>query len=214
MYLKAPALRLHVSRRTNQMKKTATYLAAFSMLVLFPAGITLAKTNPARSDTAKTVAKHKASSTTPSDTEFAKSAAEGNLAEVKLGQLAKDKGSSSEVKDFGKRMVTDHSKIDDQLKKDAAKESVTLPNSMSKRDQETYDHLSKLSGKAFDRAYAHDMVRDHRADIAAFRNESKNGQQQWTKQFASETLPMLQEHLKLAEKMSHSVEPATTTHKS
>jgi putative membrane protein len=214
MYLKAPALRLHVSRRTNQMKKTATYLAAFSMLVLFPAGITLAKTNPARSDTAKTVAKHKASSTTPSDTEFAKSAAEGNLAEVKLGQLAEDKGSSSEVKDFGKRMVTDHSKIDDQLKKDAAKENVTLPNSVSKRDQETYDHLSKLSGKAFDRAYARDMVRDHRADIAAFRNESKNGQQQWTKQFASETLPMLQEHLKLAEKMSHSVEPATTTRKS
>jgi putative membrane protein len=196
------------------MKKIATYLAAFSMLVLFPAGITLAKTNSARSDTAKTAAKHKTSSTTLSDTEFAKSAAEGSLAEVKLGQLAEDKGSSPEVKDFGKRMVTDHSKIDDQLKKDAAKENITLPNSMSKKDQETYDHLSKLSGKAFDRAYAHDIVRDHRADIAAFQNESKDGQQQWTKQFASQTIPTLQEHLKLAEKMLHSVQPTTTAHKS
>ena len=123
MYPKAPAPPPPQLQEDNQMKKIATYLAAFSMLVLFPAGITLAKTNPARSDTAKTAAKHKTSSTTLSDTEFAKSAAEGSLAEVKLGQLAEDKSSSPEVKDFGKRMVTDHSKIDDRLKKDAAKEN-------------------------------------------------------------------------------------------
>jgi putative membrane protein len=197
------------------MKKAATYLAAFSMLALFPAGLTaLAKTNPARSDTPKAVAKHKTASTTLSDTDFARSAAEGGVAEVKLGQLAEEKGSSQEVKDFGKRMVADHTKIDDQLQKDAAKEKVTLPNTMSKRDQETYDRLSKLSGKAFDRAYARDMVRDHRADIAAFKNESKDGQQQWTKQFASQTLPTLQDHLRLAEKVLHSVQPTTTAHKS
>jgi putative membrane protein len=103
-------------------------------------------------------------------------------------------------------MVADHSKADEQLQNDAAKEKVTLPANMNKTDQATYDRLSKLSGSAFDRAYARDMVRDHKADIAEFEHESQHGQQQWTKDFASQTLPTLRDHLKQAEEMLQTVE--------
>ena len=139
------------------------------------------------------------------DTHFAKEAAQGGMAEVKLGQLAQEKGSSDSVKSFGKRMVNDHSKAGDKLKEVASRESITLPSDISVKDQATYDRLSKLSGSAFDRAYARDMVKDHETDVAAFQREANAGKNDSLKSFASESLPTLQDHLKQAKDMMKSV---------
>jgi putative membrane protein len=139
------------------------------------------------------------------DTHFAKEAAQGGMAEVKLGQLAQDKGSNDSVKNFGKRMVDDHSKAGDKLKDVASQENITLPTDISAKDQATYDRLSKLNGAAFDRAYARDMVKDHQTDVAAFQKEANSGKVDSLKSFASETLPTLQDHLKEAKEMMKSV---------
>ena len=139
------------------------------------------------------------------DTHFAKEAAHGGMAEVKLGQLAQDKGSSDSVKSFGKRMVDDHSKAGDKLKGVASRENITLPTEISAKDQATYDRLSKLSGSAFDRAYARDIVKDHETDVSAFQREANAGKDDSLKSFASETLPTLQDHLKQAKEMMKSV---------
>lgn len=139
------------------------------------------------------------------DTHFAKEAAQGGMAEVKLGQLAQEKGSSDSVKSFGKRMVDDHSKAGDKLKEVASKENITLPTDIGAKDQATYDRLEKLSGAAFDRAYAKDMVADHQADVAAFRKEANGGKNDSLKGFASETLPTLEDHLKEAKEMMKAV---------
>ncbi len=96
-----------------------------------------------------------------SDHHFATEAASGGLAEVKLGHLAEERGSNPAVKEFGKRMVTDHSKANDELKSVAMHENINLPSNPSSADQAEYDRLSKLSGKQFDDAYAKLMVRDH-----------------------------------------------------
>ena len=143
-----------------------------------------------------------------SDSDFAKEAAQGGMAEVKLGQLAQDKGTSDAVKEFGKRMVDDHSQANEKLKSVASQEKVNLPTGLSKKDQGTYDKLSKLSGEAFDRAYARDMVKDHQDDIAAFQQEAKNGRDADLQSFASETLPTLQDHLKMAREMARTVSPS------
>lgn len=140
-----------------------------------------------------------------SDARFAKEAAQGGMAEVKLGQLAQEKGSNDAVKSFGKRMVDDHSKAGDKLKDVAAKESVSLPSDIAAKDQATYDRLSKLSGAAFDRAYARDMVKDHQDDVAAFQKEANGGKDEALKGFASETLPTLRDHLKEAKEMLKTV---------
>ena len=42
------------------------------------------------------------------DTSYIRTAMRSNLTEVSLGRLANDRASSSEVKDFANRMVTDH----------------------------------------------------------------------------------------------------------
>ena len=136
------------------------------------------------------------------DQHFIKEAASGGMAEVELGQLAADKASSPEVKQFGERMVKDHSQANDQLKQIASQKGVTLSNSLSKKDQATKDKLSKLNGDAFDRAYMSDMVKDHKMDIAQFQRESSSGKDPDVKQFASQTLPTLKDHLKQAETVS------------
>jgi len=139
------------------------------------------------------------------DTHFAKEAAQGGMAEMKLGQLAQDKGLRDSVKNFGKRMVDDHSKAGDKLKAAASQENITLPTDISAKDQATYDRLSKLNGAAFDRAYAKDMVKDHQTDVAAFQKEANGGKLDSLKNFASDTLPTLQDHLKEAKAMMKTV---------
>ena len=149
--------------------------------------------------------------TAVSDTQFAKKAAEGGMAEVKLGQLAQEKGTSDTVKKFGQRMVEDHTKAGDELKRAAAQDNITLPDTISAKDKATYDELSKLSGAAFDRAYARDMVKDHEEDIADFNKEANGGKNAAIKDFATKTLPTLQDHLKEAKEMRQNVSASNPT---
>jgi putative membrane protein len=133
------------------------------------------------------------------DSTFASKAAQGGMAEVKLGHLAKEKASSRAVKEFGQKMIDDHTKANDELQSIAAKKGITLPATIDSKDQATYDRLSKLSGAEFDRAYMRDMVSDHRTDVSEFRRESEHGADPDLKAFAAKTLPTLEEHLKMAE---------------
>src|ERR1700722_6182672 len=71
------------------------------------------------------------------DMTFAQKAAQGGMAEVKLGQLAVQNGASDPVKQFGQKMVDDHSKAGDELKALASKENLTLPMSLDAKDQAT-----------------------------------------------------------------------------
>ncbi len=153
----------------------------------------------------------KAATHTITDAEFAQRAAEANLAEVKLGNLAEQQGTTQTIKDFGKRMVTDHSSAEDNLKTAAASSKIKLPTTLDAKDQAVYDRLAKLSGEAFDRAYALDMVRDHRGDVVEFRHEANDGKDAAIKTFASEALPTLETHLKLAHEMYHSVSTQGTS---
>ena len=129
---------------------------------------------------------------------FVLKAAKGGLAEVEFGRLAAEKASDPDVKQFGQKMVDDHSKANDELKSIAQQKGITLPTELDAKDKRTRDHLAKLSGAAFDRAYMSDMVKDHTKDVADFRKESKSGKDSDVKAFAGKTLPTLEEHLKLA----------------
>lgn len=129
------------------------------------------------------------------DTAFAMKAAQGGMAEVKLGQLAVEKATNPDVKAFAQRMVDDHTKANDNLKSVAAAENMTLPSDVNVKDQAEYNKLSQLSGTAFDKAYVNDMIKDHEMDIKDFQKEASKGKDRQLKAFASSTLPTLQSHL-------------------
>jgi putative membrane protein len=136
------------------------------------------------------------------DKTFVMKAAQGGMAEVELGQLATQNAQSDEVKQFGQRMVDDHTKANDQLKQVAQQKGVALPTDLSAKDKAEKNHLSKLNGEQFDRAYMQHMVMDHKKDVAEFQKESTSGKDPDVKNFASQTLPTLQDHLKQAQQVS------------
>ena len=154
---------------------------------------------------------HKHGKKAVSDQAFMKEAAIGGMEEVELGNLAKQKASSNDVKQFGERMATDHGRADADLKQVAQRKSVQLPTALDAKHKATVDRLSKLSGDAFDKAYMKEMLSDHKSDVKLFKRESTSAKDSDVKSFASKTLPTFEDHLKLAQDTASKVGVATGT---
>ena len=142
------------------------------------------------------------------DRKFVMEAARGGLAEVELGKLAAEKGSADAVKQFGKRMADDHAKAAAELKDFADKKGMTLPTDLDPKHKQLRDRLAKLTGADFDRAYANEMVKDHKKDVADFKREAKGAKDPDLKAWAGKTLPTLEDHLKAAQDMQAQVKSA------
>ncbi|HJU53723.1 MAG TPA: DUF4142 domain-containing protein [Pyrinomonadaceae bacterium] len=136
------------------------------------------------------------------DRKFAMTAAMDGMTEVELGRLAAERGSSDAVKQFGQRMVDDHSKANDELKQWAATAGVTLPTALDAKHQAMVAKMSSLSGAAFDRTYAKDMVKDHTKAVQLFQRQADRGMDAGLKSFASSKLPTLREHLEMARSLN------------
>lgn len=137
-----------------------------------------------------------------SDEKFAMEAAVGGMEEVQLGQLAAQKGASDEVRQFGQKMVDDHSKANQDLMQVASGKGWTLPTALDAKHQADVQKLSALTGDAFDRAYVKMMVSDHKKDVGEFQKESARGMDADVKSFATRTLPTLQEHLQMIQRIN------------
>lgn len=140
-----------------------------------------------------------------SDKKFVMEAAMGGMMEVKLGEVAAQHGGHASVKQFGERMVRDHSKVNGELAKFAASHAVALPKELDAQHQRMVEKLSKLSGNEFDEAYMKDMVQDHEKDVAAFAKQAEKGDNADLKAWAGKTLPGLKEHLQLARDVAKEV---------
>ena len=139
------------------------------------------------------------------DVKFMKEAAQGGMAEVKLGRMAAEKASNAEVKQFGERMVQDHTKANGELMQLAEERNVALPKDVARKHKAAMARLSKLNGAAFDRGYMNEMVKDHEKDVAAFQKASETAADSELKQWAGEKLPALKEHLMMAKDLAAKV---------
>lgn len=139
------------------------------------------------------------------DRDFVMKAAMGGMAEVKLGEMASQRASNDEVKQFAQRMVTDHGKANNELKDLAARKNVTLPTEIDAKHKATHDRLIKLSGADFDREYMREMVKDHDKDVAMFEKASQSSRDADLKNWAAQTLPTLREHQKMARDIASKV---------
>jgi putative membrane protein len=186
---------------------SSTIVAAF-MTVTF-AQTPASSSSPPKPTTSQQASTAKAA--TNPDATFVKDAAVGGMAEVELGQLAADKAASEKVKTFGRMMVTDHGKANEELKNIAASKSIALPTTLDAKHTATKDRLSKLEGDAFDKAYINEMVTGHETTVAMFRREASSGKDAEVKAFASKTLPTLDQHLKAVQEIQKEVNGAKPT---
>ena len=124
----------------------------------------------------------KAGTVSAADRQFMDKAAQGGMAEVELGQLAQQNGQSQQVKDFGKRMVDDHGKANDQLKQLASQTGVTLPAGLSAKDEATKDknwrHPVSLRSEC---PLEEHLVRDWTGDKSQRRGYAEGVRYEWIK---------------------------------
>lgn len=123
------------------------------------------------------------------DSQFVSAAAKGGMMEVAGGKVAAKNAKNADVKQFGNRMVTDHSKANNELKAIASKKGIKLPGSPA---------APKWSS---DKAYMDSMVQDHEQDLKEFKTEASKGTDPDLKAFAGRTEKVVAEHLKEAKKI-------------
>ena len=132
-------------------------------------------------------------------TKFLEDAIRNNIAEIKMGELAEQRGSSAETRGFARMLVEDHTAT---LRKtsELAETFRVIPPTEPKADAiRRHEALSKLSGEAFDRAFAEHMVMAHQAAIASYSEQARNAQRPEIRKLAEEILPTLQQHLAAAD---------------
>ena len=128
---------------------------------------------------------------------FWTNAAQGGMAEVELGKLASTKAQNPEVKSFAQKMVTDHTKANDELKALAGEKNVMPPTGLDPVHQSTMSKLQNLSGAEFDREYVNAMVKDHEATVQLFEKQADDNSDPDAKAFATKNLPTLRMHLEM-----------------
>jgi putative membrane protein len=176
-----------------KMHKNTTIAAVAGLALLFTAGAVVGADRDQRGQLPER------------DYKFVKEAASGGISEVEIGELAKQKGVSQAVRDFGDRMATDHKKANDELKEIASKKGAVIPAQLSRSENSTMNRLQKLNGAEFDKAYASAMVKDHKADVKAFKDAADDVKDPDVKAFAQKMIPKLEEHLRMAQEMEASV---------
>jgi putative membrane protein len=139
------------------------------------------------------------------DQKFAADAAMDSMAEIELGQLALDKGENPKVRQFANRMIQDHSRASMQLANIAKSANVVLPSEAGEKLQTPMNKLSRLSGRDFDRAYAEEMVQDHERAVNLFQKYQQESSNKELGAFAKQTLPVLEEHLQMAQTLEKSL---------
>ena len=154
--------------------------------------------NSMRSDTVSV-------SITQDDRKFMLTAAQINLLEIQVGKLAQQRGMSTDVRQMGKMLEDDHSKLWNELVELAKRKSVTLPSALDNNSQNDYDKLSNQKDADFDKSFTTAMVDGHKDAILLFQNEAKETKDDDLGKWATQTQPVLQKHLEQAQALNDKI---------
>lgn len=146
------------------------------------------------------------SGTAAIDRDFVENQLADGQAEIVLGQLAAQRASNPAVRQFGEMMVRDHQKAGEELKQLASKHNLQLSTTMDDDHNDLRERLAKLSGAEFDREYINAMVEDHQEAVDDTRDKAERGDNTEIKQWASRTLPVLEQHLERAKQLKEQLE--------
>ena len=134
------------------------------------------------------------------DREFIDQAAQGGHAEVSMGQSAAESKNPA-ISAFGKQMVADHGKMNDELATLAKQKGYEPPTSADLASQAKGAVVDALPGKTFDSQYVSSQLDDHKQTLALFENEARSGQDPELKALALKAIPVIQEHIAKLEEL-------------
>jgi putative membrane protein len=142
------------------------------------------------------------------DRTFVRALALGGLAEVDLAQLAAQKASNTAVKDFAQRMIRDHGEANDRLASLAKANAIALPDQFDSEQRSIRDRLQQASKAEFDHTYIRGQITDHQKTVQLLIYQIGSGENEDLKQFASDTLPIVLDHLRMAQAIAAEISGA------
>jgi len=125
---------------------------------------------------------------------------EKNLEEIIVGRMAEKQGAAEAVRMFGKQLVDDHARNNEKVKAlaDGLDVELTAPTAKSPAEQT----LAPLSGAEFDLRFAALMTEGHGSLVQQIETAQKDVSNSQVKALLAETLPVLRDHLGMAEGLS------------
>ena len=177
---------------------TRTMVAAAALTLALGAVPALAQTS---TTTTTTDTAAQAGQLAEADQTFVEKAAQDSIAEIDLGELAKERAESEEVKQFAQRMIDDHGKANEQLEEIAKSKGAVIPTEAGEEHSKLRAELGELEGEAFDQKYMAAMAEDHQKAVDLFQKQAEEGEDPELKSFAEQTLPIIKEHLTMAQSM-------------
>ncbi len=145
------------------------------------------------------------------DKNFVENTLKGGMLEIALAQEAVKKSTNQDVQNLANHIIQDHTKGNQQLKEIAQKEGLQIPDKMGSDKEQKLEKFSKMDAQDFDREYASFEVKDHKDDIKDAENEAKDGTNPSIKNFASQLVPQLQQHLSMAQSVDQKFGANETT---
>lgn len=136
------------------------------------------------------------------DKMFVKKAMQDNLAQVQLGELTLKNSSNDQVKQFARKMIEDHTKLNEQMRPVGQQLGVEIPTDVSKKDKSLIGKMQGLTGPAYDQAYLKDVVKDHKQGLSEFKLEVSNGLDVGVKNVALQGSKTIQDHLQMAQQLA------------
>jgi putative membrane protein len=134
------------------------------------------------------------------------------LFEIQSSKLALDRSQNDSVRDFAQRMIDDHAKAGDQLKSVVAANNLDaswIADAVDSKHQRWLDKLAKLNGADFDKEYLADQVSAHNDAVGLFKDYADKGDNAALKDFATQTLPTLQQHQQMAKDLKSGYKTAS-----
>jgi putative membrane protein len=145
------------------------------------------------------------------DEGFVKKAARDGVAEVEMAKIAEQRATDPEVKQLAQRIQQDHEKANEELKQLASQKGIRLPDAPDRTHQKISKTLSELNGSDFDKSYIKEMVKDHKKDVKEFQKEATKGKDADLKNWASQKVDTLRQHLQAAQSIQARLQSAKST---
>ena len=141
------------------------------------------------------------------DKKFVEEAAAGGMLEVQASQMALQRATDPEVKQFAEQMVKDHEKVNQQLKTLVAPMKAPPPAELPMMMRTKLNSLSKEQGAKFDEEYMDKIGVDaHKDTVKVFEKAAKDLDDPQLKKFAADTLPSLKHHLTMAQQLDAKID--------
>lgn len=177
-------------------------IAATALLAASVAGGALAQSSASATGSMGSMPQAATGAALPTS-DYLTAAGQSDLFEIQEGRLAQTMGKSSQVKNFGRKMVTDHTKSTQEVVAAAMKSGLhPTPPVLRPNQQQMIAALQATSGDQFDSTYVRQQTQSHKEALQVQQDYAQGGANPNLKAAAVKIVPVVQQHLQMLQTMS------------